>query len=224
VLTLALGIGGNAAVFSVVHGVLLRPLAFPQPDRIVSIGHRTRGGELPERLPNSSATHVVYEEGSHSFHAMALYTGWQGSLTGAGGEPEWVDWVTATPSLFEVLRVPPALGRAFTAAEGTPGGARVAVLSHALWQRRYGGDPSILGRMIILDGTPREVVGVMPAGFEFPSPVTQLWVPMRIDRTDLSGFYLSGIGRLRAGVTPEQATQELTHLMPRVSTLVDFLS
>src|SRR5688500_17040987 len=91
VLTLALGIGGNAAVFSVVNGVLLRPLAYPDPGRVVSISHRTHGGELPERLPNSSATHSVYEAGSRSFDAMALYTTWQGALTGREGPPEWVD-------------------------------------------------------------------------------------------------------------------------------------
>src|SRR6476661_5857405 len=122
VLTLALGIGGNTAVFSVVNGVLLRPLAYPDADRIVSITHRTRGGELPTRLPNSSATHVVYEEGSRSFDAMALYSTWQGSLVGDNAPPDWVDVVTATRSLFDVLRVPPSLGRTFTSEEDTPGG------------------------------------------------------------------------------------------------------
>ena len=224
VLTLALGIGGNAAVFSVVNGVLLRPLAYPEADRIVSIGHRTRGGDLPARLPNSSAAHVVYEEGSRSFEAMALYTAEQGTLAGDDTPPEWVDVVWATRSLFDVLRVHPAIGRTFTADEDKPGGPRVVVIGHALWRQRFGGDQSIVGRRIRLDGVERTVVGVMPAGFAFPSPATQLWIPMRVDRNNLSGFHLPGIGRLREGVTPEEASRELAPLLPRVVSLVDFLS
>src|SRR5215218_7420818 len=223
VLTLALGIGGNAAVFSAVNGVLLRPLAYPEPDRVVSISHRTRGGELPARLPNSSATHSVYQTGSRSFDAMALYTTWQGSLTGREGPPEWVDVVTATRSLFDVLRVPPALGRAFTEAEDRPGGPRAVIISHALWRQRFGGAPSAVGRTVTVDGTLSEIVGIMPAGFTFPTPAVQLWLPMRIDHTNLGGFYQPGIARLRAGVSPEQATIELTQLLPRVASVVDFL-
>ena len=224
VLTLALGIGGNAAIFSVVNGVLLRPLAYPDADRIMTIAHRTRGGDLPERLPSSSAAHVVYDEGSRSFAALALYTTWQGSLNGPEASPDWVEVVTATRSLFDVLRVPPALGRVFSAEEDRPGGPRAAILSHALWRQRFGGDSTIIGRSITLDGIGREVVGVMPAGFGFPKVESQVWVPMRVDRTDLSGFHLDGIGRLRPGVTPEQASTELALLLPRAARLVDFLS
>jgi len=224
VLTLALGIGGNAAVFSVVNGVLLRPLAYPDPDRIVTIAHHTRGGDLPKQIPNSSATHTVYSEGSRSFEAMALYSTWQGSLTGNDAPPDWVDVVSATRSLFDVLRIPPALGRTFSVEEDRPGGPRVVILSHALWRQRFGGDPSVIGRTVTVDGTTCEIIGVMPARFAFPTEAAQLWVPMRIDRSDLSGFYLPGIGRLRAGVTPEQASRELTALLPRVATLVDFIS
>lgn len=223
VVTLALGIGGNAAVFSVVNGVLLRPLAYPDADRLVTIGHRTRGGDIPPRLPNATATDVVYQE-SKSFDAQALYTTWQGSLTGGEGSPEWVDIVSATRSLFDVLRVPPALGRAFTAEEDKPGGPRVVILSHALWRQRFGGDPRVVGRTISVDGTTHEIVGVMPAAFAFPTPAIELWLPMRVDRNDLGGFSTPGIARLRAGVTAEQATRDLTRLLPRVSALADFLS
>jgi predicted permease len=224
VLTLALGIGGNAAVFSVVNGVLLRPLAYPDADRLMTIAHRTRGGDLPAVLPSASSTHVVYTDGSHSFDAMALYQTWQGGLTGNGASPEWIDVVAATKSLFDVLMVPPALGRTFTAAEDTPGGPHVAVLSHTLWQQRFGGDPSIIGRTVTIDGRNAEVIGVMPASFAFPNTAARLWVPMRIDRSNLSGFNLSGIARLKKGVTPEAATRELAVLLPRVATLVDFIS
>ena len=139
VLTLALGIGGNAAVFSVVNGVLLRPLAYPDADRIVSIGHRTRGGELPRTLAELVGDARRVSGGSHSFDAMALYSTWQGSLAGDDAPPDWVDVVTATRSLFDVLRVPPALGRTFTPEEDAPGGPHVAVISHALWRQRFGG-------------------------------------------------------------------------------------
>jgi putative ABC transport system permease protein len=223
VLTLALGIGGNVAVFSVVNGVLLRPLAFPNPDRLVTIGHRTRGGDLPPTLPNATATNVVYQA-SHSFDAMALYSSWQGSLTGDDAAPDWVDVTSVTRSLFDVLRVRPALGRPFTLDEDRPRGPRAVILSHALWRQRFGGDPSIIGRTISVDGTMHEIVGVMPAGFAFPTPAIALWVPMRVDRNDLGGFNTPGIGRLRAGVTPEQAARELTQLLPGVTKLTDFLT
>ena len=120
VLTLALGIGGNAAVFSVVNGVLLRPLAYAEADRIVSITHLTRGGSLPERLPSSSAAHFVYESGNRTFETLALYTTWHGALTGGDAQPEWVNVVTAQRTLFDVLRVRPALGRVFAAEEDAP--------------------------------------------------------------------------------------------------------
>jgi len=223
VLTLALGIGGNVAVFSVVNGVLLRPLAFPDPDRLVTIAHRTRGGDLPPTLPNATATDVVYQA-SHSFDAMALYSSWQGSLTGGDAAPDWVDVTSVTRSLFDVLRVRPALGRPFTAEEDRPKGPRAVILSHALWRQRFGGDPSIIGRTIAVEGTTHEIVGVMPAGFAFPTPGVALWVPMRVDRNDLGGFNTPGIGRLRRGVTPDQATRELTQLLPGVTKLTDFLT
>jgi predicted permease len=222
VLTLALGIGGNAAVFSVVHGVLLRPLDYPDADRIVSIGHRSRGGDLPERIPHSSAAYVTYED-ARGFEAMALYEPWQGSLTDRESSPEWIDVVRATPTLFDVLRVPPAFGRLFSAAEAQVGGPRAALISHALWMRRYGGDRSILGRVVTVEGLERNIVGVMPPGFAFPTAATDVWVPMRLDRTDLSGFNTPGIGRLRPGITPEQATAELTRLLPNITNVVDFI-
>ena len=222
VLTLALGIGGNATVFSVVNGVLLRPLAYPDPDRLVSISHRSRGGDIPERMPHSSAAHVAYSD-ARSFESMAMYETWQGSLTDRQAAPEWVDVVTASRSLFAVLRVAPILGRGFSQQEDAPNGPRVVLISHSLWRQRYGSDPLVLGRIVTLDGVSREVVGVMPEGFAFPSAAADLWVPLRLDRNNLGGFNIQGIGRLRDGVTPEAATRELTQLLPRISTIVDFI-
>ena len=223
VLTLAVGIGGNAAVFSLVNGVVLRPLPYPEADRLVTIGHHTRGGDLPEWLPNSSAIHVVYEEGSRSFEAMALYDVDEANLTGDGVAPVRIGIARVTRSLFAVLRVPPLLGRIFTAEEDAPGGPRAAVLGHELWRRQFGGDSAIVGRTVMLDGLARTVVGVMPEGFAFPRRDAQLLLPMRIDRGHLDGFNDQGIARLRAGVSPAAAERELTTLLPRVSSVVDFL-
>ncbi|HUQ80501.1 MAG TPA: ABC transporter permease [Gemmatimonadaceae bacterium] len=224
VLTLALGIGGNAAVFSVVNGVLLRPLAYPEPDRLVSITHRTRGGTLPEVLPSSSAAHVVYEADNRTFESLANYSGWHGALTGGDAAPDWVSVVTAQRTLFDVLRVRPALGRTFTKEEDSRGGPHVVILSDALWHSRFGGDPGVIGRTVTLDGVVREIIGIMPPSFAFPTPDAQLWIPIRRDPNDLSGFNQSGIGRLKPGVTPEAATRDLARILPRVATVVDFLS
>ena len=223
VITLALGIGGNAVVFGVVNAVLLRPLPYPSADRIVAIGHRSRGGDIPERLPHSSAAYVVYQGPRRTLEAMALYDPGRGSLTGDGSAPEWVETVHATRSLFDVLGVAPALGRTFAAEEDAPGGAAVVVLSHALWRQRFGGDPSVLGRTVVINGNSYTIVGVMPRGFAFPTPDVQLWLPYKLDRKDLGGFNTPGIGRLRAGVTPAAAERELTALLPGITQVVDFI-
>jgi len=222
VLTLAVGIGGNTAVFSAVNGVLLHPLPYPNADRLVTIAHTTKGDGIPTNLPNSSAMHVVYSP-AKSFAAMALYESDKVTLTGRD-LPERLAIAHATQSLFSVLGVSPHLGRAFTADEDQPGAASVVLISDALWRRRFNGDRAILGQTVLLDGSPSTVVGVMPSGFAFPSEDVQLWMPMRIDVHKLEGFHTPGIGRLRPGVTPEAAERELTSLLPRVTTLVDFLS
>ena len=222
VLTLGLAIGANAGIFSVVNGTLLRPLPFPEPERLVTIAHTTHGGDLPPQLPSSSAAHVVYEEGSRSFESMALYQTGEANLTG-GERPvrAIVAWTTAT--LFDVLRVPPEVGRVFTAVEDRPDGPPVAVISHALWRDHFAGDPAVLGRQVMLDGRPRTVVGVMPSRFAFPEPGVDAWLPLRIDRSELSGFHMPSVGRLRPGVTPAAAQRELATLLPRISTELGFL-
>jgi putative ABC transport system permease protein len=222
VLTLAVGIGGNTAVFSAVNGVLLHPLPYPNADRLVTIAHTTKGGGIPVNLPGSSATHVVYSA-AKSFSSLALYETYKLTLTGTDA-PERVSTAHVTQSIFSVLSIVPQLGRAFTAEQDKPGAASVVLISDALWHRRFGADRSVLGRSVLLDGRPSTIIGVMPRGFEFPSTDVQLWMPMQIDMKALEGFHTPEIGLLRPGVTPEAAQRELTALLPRVSTLVDFLS
>jgi putative ABC transport system permease protein len=221
--TLTLAIGANAAIFSLVSGTLLRPLPYAAPERIVTVGHTTAGGDLPPRVPSSSAAHLVYVEGSRSFEAMALYETDEANLSG-GEQPVRVATVWATASLFDVLGVTPALGRAFSAAEDTPGGPPVAVISDPLWREHFAGDPAVLGRQVILDGRQRTVIGVMPPGFAFPQPGSDAWLPMRLDPAQLGGFSSPSVARLRPGVSLEAAQRELAALLPRVAEKAEFLS
>jgi predicted permease len=208
VLTLALGIGANTAIFSVVDGVLLRPLEFPQPGRLM-------------RITNS------YPEGAFlamrsDLHTMDVATYWDGTefnLTGLG-DPVRLDGSSVSAEFFSALGVKPALGRVFLAGEDHPGQDNVVVLSQALWRDRFGSDTNVIGRSVTLEGVSRQIVGVMPASFQFPSPKTQLWIPLHLDTGDLGamwgGPFLPVIGRLRASATLEQARAELRQFAPRV--------
>jgi putative ABC transport system permease protein len=222
VLTLAVGIGGNTAVFSAVNGVLLHPLPYPDADRLVAIAHTTKGGDIPANLPSSSATHVVYLA-AKSFSSIALYESYKVTITG-NDLPERVAAASVTQSLFGVLGVSPRLGRAFTSDEDQPGAPSTVMIGEKLWRGRFGGDRAIIGKALLLDGKPHVVVGVMPGTFEFPDENTRLWIPMQIDVHKLQGFHTPEIGRLRPGVRAEDAQRELTVLLPRVSTVTDFLS
>jgi hypothetical protein len=166
VLTLSLGIGANTAIFSVVNAVLLRSLPYYDPQRLV---HVTGWGEVEEDGEISGAAdYIHWREQSQTFDHLVAYTTGQTYLTGRG-EPEQLDAVRTTANLFPALGVTPQLGRAFTPDEDRPGGGLVAILSYAYWQRRFGGDPAIIGQSLTLDGRSRQVIGVMPAGFKFLS-------------------------------------------------------
>ncbi|HEX7049880.1 MAG TPA: ABC transporter permease [Longimicrobiales bacterium] len=213
VLTLALGIGANTAIFSVVDGVLLRPLPYPEPDRLVSF---VEAGSY-------KGAFLEYRERAESFEAIAAYTPGQAfSLTGRG-EPVRLEGAVVSAGLFSVLGAKPLLGRTFLPGEDEAGREPVVVLSHGLWQQRFGADPGIIGEEVRLDGIARTVVGVMPPGFRFPSASTQLWVPASIraaDPIDLWGMSVgTTIARLRPGVTLEEARTEVRTLEPRMREL-----
>ena len=213
-LTLALGIGANTAIFSVVHGVLLRPLPFADPGRLVRIAETSRG-----ELNTVSPTNFVdWREQSRSFTGMAAVSNGQAALTGAG-EPEQLRYAQATAQLFDVLGVPPLLGRTFAAGDDRWGGPRVVVLNEGLWRRRFGADPGIVGRPVVLDGESYEVIGVVPAEGAYPS-TAELWTPLAFDPAELPGMrgahWLRVLARLRPDVEVAQGAAEMAAIARRL--------
>jgi putative ABC transport system permease protein len=216
VLTLAVAIGADTAVFSIVDAVLLRPLPYPRAERLVGLWQTLPGLGL-EQVGLSDATYLLYRGHRRALAEVGIYRRGLVNLTG-GDVPERVPSAQATATLFAVLGVAPALGRAFDPAEERPGAPPVAVLSDALWRRKLGGDPRVLGRTVRIDGVTTQVIGVMPAGFAFPRLDTALWLPLAIDPAKLSTGTLSydGVGRLAPGATPRMATAELNALARRL--------
>lgn len=219
-LTLALGIGANSALFSVLRSVLLRPLPYPNSEELVQVwsDHRARGREQPEWL--TPPDFVDWRDGNRTFGAMAAYQGWAPDLTGSG-EPEALGGVAVSGNYFTVLGVGPALGRLLTMADDDAGSERVVVLSDAVWRRRFGADPNVLGRQLNLNGEPWTVVGVLPPGFQPPLQVApELYRALR--RPATSGcqrgcYILRVIGRMRPGVTLEQAHADLSGIAARLA-------
>src|SRR5215210_184020 len=219
IFTLAVGIGANAAIFTAVNAVLLQPLPYPEPERIMGVQHTAPGLGM-ETVEMSDGTFFVYRRDNRSFEDLGIY--WDSSVTLTGGEtPERVRASGATAGAFGVLRRPPALGRTVQEGDERPGAEPVAVLSDGLWRRRFGGDPQVVGTMLKVDGVSTRIVGVMPPGFHFPSAEIELWMPMTIDPANLQvgSFNYDGIGRLRPGVAPERAARELSELSVRVTDL-----
>ena len=217
VLTLGLGIAGTTAAFSVINGVLLRPLPYRDPERLVQLWHTAPGlGVL--KVEQSDASYIQYhDKATRSFESVASYQSSAANLTG-GQEPERVASANVTASFLPTLGVRPAVGRNFIEEEDRPGGAAVAILSDALWRRRYGADPAMVGKTIQVDGRTREVIGIMAPSFRFPEGETELWLPMGIDRAHVStgNFNRNAIGRLRPGVTIGAAEAEMTPILMRL--------
>ena len=210
-LTLAVGLGATTAIFSVVYPLLLAPLPYPEAGRVATIWEIGSDGAP---LDSTFGMEQGLSGRSRSFEAIAQLKPWQPALAGVG-EPERLEGERVSASYFRVLGVAPARGRGFEAAEDRAGGPSVVVLSDALWQRRFGGDPAIVGRTVNLDGAPATVVGIMPAGFEdVLAPHAVLWAPLQYDLSQgrAWGHHLRTVGRLREGVTLEQATRELDTL------------
>jgi predicted permease len=216
VFTLAVGIGANAALFTVVNAVLLRPLPFAEPERLVGVWNTAPGLNM-QQFEHSDAEYILFRKYNRTLEDFAIYEGDSAALTG-GETPEDVPLTRTTASLFSVLRARPILGRPLQEADQRPGAEPVAVLSYPLWQRRFGGERSVLGTMVRLDGIAHCVVGVMPEGFRYPAADTELWVPLEIDRAKAStgNFNYKGIGRLRPGATAKAAAKELSALIWRL--------
>ena len=212
--TLAIGIGANVAIFTVVNAVLLRPLPMPDSERLVLLRHAAPGLTQLDELPLSDALYFFYAAESRTLEGVAAYQPLQASFTGADN-PQRVQAAAVTASFFDVMRTPPQLGRTFTPEDDRPGAAPVIVLGDGLWRVRFGGDPGVIGRMADIDGARVEVVGVMPPGFSFSQPEAELWRPLRLDRdnTQIGAFGIAGVARLADGTTLEQAQSELATML-----------
>jgi predicted permease len=217
VITLALGIGANTAIFSLVNTVLLKPLAFPEPDRLVMVWEEMASIDFP-RSESAPASYVDWKAQNSVFADIAALNWRPLNLTG-DGEPEKITSYGVTHNFLPLLGIQPALGRNFTADEDKPGGAKVAILSYGLWQRRYGGESGILGRDIMLNGQKYSVVGVMPKGFQFLQGYVGIWIPAAFTAEDLAerdSHYVTVVARLKNGVTAEQAQADLKTITQRI--------
>ena len=207
---LALGIGANTAIFSTVDAVLLRPLPFADPDRVVMVWEDNSAASFPRNTP-ASGNFVDWKQRNHVFTDMAATRGASANLT-ADGPPEQVVGRATTPNFFDVLGVKPALGRTFTEEEDRTG-APVAVISHALWQRRYAGAPDVINREILVNGLKYTITGVMPRDFAFRNREMDFWIPIRFAPADLvqrGSHNLNVVARLKPGVSLAQARQDMS--------------
>jgi putative ABC transport system permease protein len=218
IITLALGIGANTAIFSVVNAVLLRPLPFLDPDRLVMVWEDASFAGFPRNTP-APANYADVKNQNQVFEGVAATDFRSYNLT-ADGEPQKIDAYGVTANFFPLLGVKPALGRWFLAEEDGPETNRVAMINYGLWQQRYGGDPSIVGRDILLNGDKHTVVGVMPAGFQFLDSKIGLWVPIALtpeNLTQRNRHYLRVVARMKPGVTVEQANADVVTIHQRIA-------
>jgi predicted permease len=216
VLTLAVGIGANTAIFSVVNGVLLEPLPFGDSEHLVEISHLTAPEAGPGRLPQAPYLHFTYRNEQQTFEDVGMWDSEDVSVTGTG-EPELVEALRMSDGLLEILRVVPSPGRTFNLIDCTPGKPETAMLSYRYWQRRFGGDAGIIGRTLVVDGASREIIGVTPQDFRFLDRDPALILPFRFVQSEIllvANFSYEAIGRLKPGVTLDRAKSDLARIIP----------
>jgi hypothetical protein len=213
-LAMALGIGANTAVFTVVNGVLLRPLPFVQPERLYLISYKPRLFSFVIGPGLEDQHYLAFQRLTHAFEHVATFGQNQVTITGAGEAVRLAAGIV-TVSFFQVLRVSPAMGRTFGSQEEQPGAPGVAVLSDELWRSRFGADPNILGKAITINGINRSVIGVMRAGFAFPGDAA-LWLPLAVGADPGNSYFRPAFGRLQASVSQQQAQAELEGLVPQL--------
>jgi hypothetical protein len=225
VLTLALGIGANTAVFSVLNGVLLKPLSYPQPEELVALRQIAPGAPgLTDGLNLSPSMHLTYAEQNRTLQSMGVWIVTRSTVTGVG-DPEEVRMLGVSDGLLQAFDVPPAAGRWLLAGDQTgptrplPAAFKQytrVMLSYGYWERRFARDPSVIGRTIIVDTLPKEIVGVMPQGFRFVNADTDLIFPISFDRerTTLAPFIYQGVARLKPGIPIAQANADLARIVP----------
>jgi predicted permease len=212
--TLAVGIGSNAAIFSVVNGVLLKPLPFEAPDELVGVWHTAPGLGFDD-VNQSPALHFTYVEESRTFASVGMWDPGQVSVTGLA-EPEQVDAMWVTHQTLPLLRIRPMLGRTFTPEEDHPDGPQTVMLSHGYWERRFGGDAGVLGRTVSIDGVTREVIGVMPADLRFLAYDSDVYLPFRFDPDEVfvGNFSYQAVARLNPDASVESANADVERMLP----------
>jgi len=214
-LTLAVGVGANTAIFSVVEGVLLKPLPYPHPEQLIGVWHSAPGIGIDD-LNMSPSIYFIDREQNTTLQDIGVYDGDSLSVTGAG-QPEHVRGLDVTDGTLPLLGVKPGLGRLFTRQDDTAGAAETVMLSYGYWQRKFGGAASVIGSNINVDGKPRQIIGVLPKGFHFLDRTDDaLYLPMQWDRgkVHLGNFSYRALARLKPGVTLEQASADMARLLP----------
>jgi putative ABC transport system permease protein len=213
VVTLALGIGATTAVFSVVNGVLIKPLPYPDPERLVSIWNTARASNSVGEVPLSATQFFTYREENRVFSAFGLWSSGTASVT-TSGEPHEIQTLQVTHGTLQALGVGPAIGRWFSREDDAPGSPESIVLADAYWKGRYGGDRSVIGRTLVVDARPRTIIGVMPAGFRFLNNAPDVILPFRFDRSNLllGSFNYFAVGRLKPDATVEQANADVARM------------
>ncbi|MDQ3517338.1 MAG: ABC transporter permease [Gemmatimonadota bacterium] len=218
-LTLVIGIGAAVAIFALVNGVLLRPLPYNNPERLVGVWHDLKGVSI-NKSNQTSATYFTYKKLARTIEGIGVYEDDAVNVSDprGGAEPQRTASASISASLLPVLGVSPLLGRNFTGAEDLPKGPDVVIISEGLWRSRFGGDSRILGRTLEVSGRSREIIGVMPSRFRFPSATTQLWLPIKLDPADPypGGFNYSAVARLKPGVRVADAQRDFAAVLPRM--------
>jgi putative ABC transport system permease protein len=218
-LTLAIGIGANTAVFTVVNSVLLKPLPYPDSDELVAVRNRAPGApgfaDVSAGLRLSLSMYVTYAEENRTFEHIGAWSTGTAAVTGRG-EPEEVRTVFITDGTLQALAVPPRLGRWLSGEDQIPGGVATAMLTYGYWQRRFGGQPDAVGQIITIDNRPRQIVGIMPRGFRVADVDAEVILPVLIDRSRLirPGFRFVGVARLKPGVTIAEANADIGRMLP----------
>jgi putative ABC transport system permease protein len=216
IVTLAVGIGANTAIFSVVYAVLLKPMPFDDPARLVGVWHTAPGLNLP-LLSQGPATFFTYREENRVFEQIGLWDGGAVSVTGRG-EPEKVDVLLVSDTTLPVLRVQPLLGRRFNAEDDSPKGPERVMLTYGYWQKKFGGSRDVVGQTLTVEGKPNEIIGVLPADFRFLNRKPALLLPFRFNRAEVfvGNFSYQAVARLKAGVTIAQANADIARMLPMV--------
>ena len=214
-LSLALGIGANIAIFSVVNGVLIRPLPYPEPQALVGVyNSAVFQAQVMNNMPLSLEMYNAYRERAQTFQEFGVWTEGAATVTGVG-EAEQMAALTMTAGVLPALRVQPFLGQRFSDQDDTPGAPETVILSQGYWQRKFGGDEGVIGRMVLIDFIPHRVIGVMPRDFQFLNLAADVLLPQHPPSGPIRGdeFNHSGIARLKRGVTPAQANQDIARVL-----------